>query len=244
MIVDARPLPLYPTGRDTPPTLAATIILPAYNEAAALPIVLAGLIVALGDSGDSEIIVVDDGSTDQTARVAGDYPCRLLRHARNRGKGAAVRTGLRAARGDFIVVMDADCTYPAAAVPAMLALAREYDFVRCTRQEGAANIPPLNRLGNRLLNGALRTLHGVEGDDHLSGLYGLRRTALDAMALTAERFDLEVEIAVKAHAARLRAVSLPIHYGARLGPKKLRAWRDGWSILCRAMSLALYERLA
>ncbi len=242
MIVDARPLPLYPTDRDTPPTLAATVILPAYNEAAALPVVLAGLIAALGDS--SEIIVVDDGSTDDTALVARGYPCRLLRHARNRGKGAAVRTGLRAARGNFIVVMDADCTYPAAAVPTMITLARECDFVRCTRCEGTAHIPPLNRLGNRLLNGALRTLHGVEGDDHLSGLYGLRRVSLDAMALTAERFDLEVEIAVKAHALRLRAVSLPIHYGARLGPKKLRAWRDGWSILCRAMTLALYERLA
>ena len=105
MIVDARPLSLYPTDRDMPPTLAATVILPAYNEAAALPVVLAGLIAALGDSGDSEIIVVDDGSTDDTARVASEYSCRLLRHARNRGKGAAVRTGLRAARGNFIVVI-------------------------------------------------------------------------------------------------------------------------------------------
>lgn len=222
--------------------IAATIILPAYNEAAALPFVLGGLLAALAP--DCEIIVVDDASTDGTGAIAQGYPCRVLRHARNRGKGAAVRTGLREARGDFVIVMDADGTYPATAVPRMVALAREYDVVRCTRGEGAANIPPLNRLGNHLFDHVLRALHGLEGVDHLSGLYGVRRTALDAMGLTAERFDLEVEIGVKAHALRLRAVSLPICYGQRRGEKKLRAWRDGWSILCRTMALALYERVA
>jgi len=155
-----------------------------------------------------------------------------------------VRTGLAAARGDFVIVMDADATYPAAVVPRMIALAREYDVVRCTRREGTANIPPLNRLGNRLFDRVLRTLHGLEGVDHLSGLYGVRRPALDAMGLTAERFDLEVEIGVKAHALGLRAAALPICYGERCGDKKLRAWRDGWSILCRTMTLALFERLA
>ncbi len=222
--------------------VAATIILPAYNEAVALPAVLGGLLAALAP--DCEIIVVDDGSTDATASVARDYPCRLLRHPRNRGKGAAVRTGLSAARGDFVIVMDADATYPASAVPRMIALAREYDIVRCTRHEGTANIPPLNRLGNHLFDRVLQALHGLEGVDHLSGLYGARRAALDAMGLTAERFDLEVEIGVKARALRLRATSLPVEYGARQGEKKLRAWRDGWSILYRTMTLALYERLA
>jgi len=222
--------------------LSATIILPAYDEAVALPAVLAGLFAVLDPN--CEVIVVDDASTDGTARVAREYPCRVLRHARNQGKGAAVRTGLRAARGDFVIVMDADCTYPASVVPRMIALAREYDFVRCTRRAGTANIPPLNRLGNYLFDWVLRALHGLEGDDHLSGLYGLRRTALDAMDLTARRFDLEVEIGVKAHAHRLRATTLPIEYGERRGAKKLRAWRDGWTILCRTMTLALYERLA
>ena len=229
MCVDERPV-------------AATIILPAYNEAAALPFVLGGLLSALPP--DCEIIVVDDASTDGTGALAQQYPCRLLRHPRNRGKGAAVRTGLREARGAFVVVMDADGTYPASAVPRMVALAREYDVVRCARREGTANIPPLNRLGNHLFDRVLRTVHGLEGADHLSGLYGVRRAALDAMGLTAEGFDLEVEIGVKAHAQGLRAVSVPICYAERRGEKKLRAWRDGWSILYRTMTLALYERVA
>lgn len=231
-----------PSAPEPPDRPIATVILPAYNEAAALPTVLMGLLAVL-DHG-CEIIVVDDASTDATARIAREYPCRLLRHERNRGKGAAVRTGLGAARGRFVVVMDADCTYPAIAVPEMIALSGRYEFVRCVRLAGASHIPPLNRLGNRLFDHVLRALHGLDGVDHLSGLYGLRREAFDALGLTAEGFDLEVEIGIKAHALGLRTISLPIHYDERRGAKKLRAWRDGWTILCRAVALAFYARPA
>src|SRR5579872_6061221 len=88
----------------------ATIILPAYNEEAALPAVLHGLFEVV--DARYEVIVVDDASSDATAAIAGQYPCRLLRHAHNQGKGAAVRTGLSAARGRFVIIMDADNTYP------------------------------------------------------------------------------------------------------------------------------------
>src|SRR5947207_5354930 len=103
------------TARAASDAVVATVILPAYNEAAALPKVLSALLVVLDAALAEryEIIVVDDASTDDTAAIARRYPCRLLAHRRNRGKGAAVRTGLEAARGDFIVIMDADNTYPA-----------------------------------------------------------------------------------------------------------------------------------
>ena len=218
-------------------SVAATVILPAYNEAEALPEVLMSLLAVLDDR--CEVIVVDDGSTDDTAAIASRYRCRVVRHQRNSGKGAAVRTGLREARGRFIIVMDADNTYPADAVPRMITLAEEYDFVRGVRLEGKANMPLINRLGNQLFDYVLRTIHGLEGADHLSGLYGLRREALEAMNFTADGFDLEVEIGIKARAHRLRACSLPISYGARLGEKKLRAWRDGQHILRQTLALAL-----
>lgn len=221
-------------GRDT---IAATIILPAYNEAVALPEVLRRLFEVLDNR--FEVIVVDDASTDDTAAIAGTYPCRVLRHGRNQGKGAAVRTGLLEAHGEFIVVMDADNTYPAEAVPRMVALSREYDFVRGVRQYGETEMPLVNRIGNKIFDYALRTVHGLEGNDLLSGLYGLRREALNAMDFTADRFDLEVEIGIKARAHRLRATTLPIEYGKRLGEKKLHAWRDGWQILRRTLAMAL-----
>jgi hypothetical protein len=87
----------------------------------------------------------------------------------------------------------------------------------------------------------LKLMHGLEGRDHLSGLYGLRREALEAMDLTANGFELEVEIGIKAHARQLRVTSLPIVYGRRLGEKKLHAWRDGWRILRRSLALALHD---
>jgi Glycosyl transferase family 2 len=241
------PTPYRPPGRKSAPQsprqrtgtrdISVTVLLPAYNEAVALPAVLDALFSALGD--DSEVIVVDDGSTDNTAAIAASYGCRVLRHPHNRGKGAAVRTGLAAASGQFVIVMDADNTYPANTIPRMIELGAHYDFVRCIRTSGIVNMPPINRLGNKLFDWMLKVVHGLEGADHLSGLYGLRREALQDLCITADRFDLEVEIGIKARARRLRAAVVPIDYGERLGEKKLHAYRDGWVILHRVLSMSL-----
>ena len=217
--------------------VAVSVILPAYNEAAALPTVLTELSSVLG--AWAEVIVVDDGSTDNTAAIASQYPCRLLVHEQNRGKGAAVRSGLAAARGQFIIIMDADNTYPVELVPRMAELSREFDFVRCARVADAASMPRTNRVGNWIFDRVLKILHGLEGGDHLSGLYGLRADVLRTMQFTADKFDLEVEIGIKARAQRLRSAVIPANYGQRLGKKKLRPYRDGWSILHRALSMAL-----
>ena len=232
--------PSATSSDDAPAVCAATIILPAFNEAEALPHVLAALYATIDAS--YEVIVVDDASSDETAAIASEFPCRIVRHPVNQGKGAAVRTGIAHASGDFVIVMDADNTYPADAVPRIMAAAKEYDFVRCTRDHGLTHMPLLNRLGNRFFDFILRSLHGLEGTDHLTGLYGLRRDSLAAMMLTSDRFDLEVEIGIKARAHGLRAISFPIHYNERLGEKKLHAWRDGWHILRRALSMSFRNR--
>lgn len=218
-------------------SIVSSVILPAYNEALALPAVLDALFATL--DACHEVIVVDDGSTDATMSIARQYPCRLLRHRQNRGKGAAVRTGLTVARGRFVIVMDADNTYPVDALPCMIALLEEYDMVRCIRHEVTTSMPLLNQLGNRLFDSTLKFMSGLEGDDHLTGLYGLRRESLDALQFTANGFDLEVEIGIKARAHRLRATTFPIKYHERLGAKKLNPWQDGWRILRRVFVLAL-----
>lgn len=225
----------------------ATLILPAYNEASALPTVLDDVSATLQamPAGAFEVLVVDDGSSDDTAAVAERYPCRLIRHDVNRGKGAAIRTGLGQARGGLIVIMDADATYPASAIPRIVDLLREYDLVRCNRQRDTANMPWLNRLGNRLFDWLLAFAHGLDGSDHLSGLYGLRREALLKMQLESEGFDIEAEIGIKARVRGLRATSFPIQYHSRLGEKKLNPWRDGVLILGRILAMfLLYNPLA
>jgi glycosyltransferase involved in cell wall biosynthesis len=218
-----------------------TIILPAYNEAEALPVVLEALFAVIDER--YEVIVVDDASSDDTAEIAMRYPCLLLRHPRNRGKGAAIKTGLEAARGGFVVIMDADNTYPVDAIPMMLALVEEqdYEFVRCTRVHDDTTMPTINKWGNKVFDYLLGTLHGLEGQDHLTGLYGLKRDILRCMDLSAERFDIEVEIGIKAKALKLRAVAVPVHYSERLGEKKLHALRDGWAILGRTLVMAITQ---
>jgi hypothetical protein len=214
-----------------------TIILPAHNEAAALPTVLADLQAVL--SGIHEIIVVDDGSTDETAQVARAYRCRLVRHKARRGKGAAIRTGIAQAQGRHLIVMDADATYPASAIPRIIELLAEHDLVRCSRERGSENMPLVNRAGNWIFNQLLKGVHGLVGQDHLSGLYGLRRDAARTLDLQSDGFDIEAEIAIKAQARQMRVATFPIVYQPRLGEKKLRPWSDGLAILGRILALVL-----
>ena len=87
-----------------------SVIIPAYNEEEGLPIVLGKLLPLIDDT--YEVIVVDDGSTDGTGDVAADFPCRVVRHASNHGKAQAMKTGIRAARGENLIFIDADDTYP------------------------------------------------------------------------------------------------------------------------------------
>ncbi|MEO8285776.1 MAG: glycosyltransferase family 2 protein [Chloroflexota bacterium] len=247
--IDTIPIPATPRKGDTgsitgyvPESRAefevtTTILLPAYNEAQALPAVLNDLLRVVDDT--YEILVVDDGSTDGTAAVASEYPCRLIIQESNQGKGAAVRTGLTHAQGRYVVVMDADNTYPAESIPDLVHLLGEHDFVRGIREQDAKNSPLVNRMGNKAFDSVLKIVYGLEGGDHLSGLYGLRRDVFQSMNFIADGFDLEVEIGIKARAHELRTAWFPIEYKERIGEKKLNPIKDGWRILQRIMALTL-----
>lgn len=221
--------------------VTVTIILPSYNEASALPTVLADVvaIVQTATTIQYEVIVVDDGSTDNSLAIARKFPVRVLRHRHNRGKGAAIRSGLAQATGKLIVVMDADATYPASAIPRVVELLGHYDLVRCSRPRNTETMPFINRVGNRMFDLLLSFSHGLDGSDHLSGLYGLRREAVLRMRLESEGFDIEAEIGIKAQVRGLRTTAFPIEYGERLGEKKLRAWKDGLLILGRILAMLL-----
>ncbi len=229
---------------DAPLGIVTTIILPALNEAEALPQVLEELTRVL--DAHYEILVVDDGSTDNTPQVVLAQHCRLVQHPARRGKGAAVRTGVANARGQFIIIMDADATYPASAIPQITNLLADNDLVRCNRETGVEeHMPFINKVGNWLFDTLLSNVHGLDGNDHLSGMYGLRREAALRLKLQSNGFDIEAEIGIKARAQNLRITSFPIQYQSRVGEKKLRPWRDGFAILSRIVALVLlYNPLA
>ena len=158
-----------------------SVILPALDEEAALPLVLADLAEHLGP--ECEVIVVDDGSTDDTYQVARASEARVARHETNRGKGAAMATGADLAEGNLLVFMDADATYPAAAIPQLVEMLADFDIVRGERPIESPNIPTVNRVGNRVFNRLLSSFHQLEGHDIMSGLYGMTRAAFDALKL-------------------------------------------------------------
>ncbi len=214
-----------------------TVVLPAYNEGAALPHVL----TELGEYLDQtyEVLVVDDGSTDDTADVAERYPVRLVQHSANRGKGVAIRTGIAEAQGENVVIMDADATYPVPAIKEMVDLLEENDLVRGIRESDTESMPVVNRLGNWLFNKLLAISHGLEGTDHLTGLYAIRRSEAVRLGTEARGFDIETEIGIKAKARGLREAEIPISYLPRVGEKKLSPWKDGLRILGRVIVLLL-----
>jgi dolichol-phosphate mannosyltransferase len=187
--------------------------------------------------------VVDDGSTDSTASLAESFGCRVVRHAENAGKGVAVRTGLSAARGDKVIIMDADDTYPVEAVVELINRLDECEMVVGVRTLGRTNIPPLNRFGNAVLTTAIRIASGSPWTDPLTGLYGLRRNVLERMDLRSNGFSLEAEIAMKSVRLGLRVMDHPIVYRARAGASKLHPVRDGIRIAGTIASLGM-RRLA
>ena len=217
--------------------IRTTVVLPAYNEGAALPHVLTELGEYLDQS--YEVLVVDDGSSDDTADVAERYPVRLVQHPSNRGKGVAIRTGIAEAQGENVVIMDADATYPVPAIKQMVELLDDNDLVRGIRESEPESMPALNRFGNWLFNKLLAISHGLEGTDHLSGLYAIRRSAAVRLGTEARGFDIETEIGIKAKARGLREATIPISYLPRMGEKKLSAGRDGLRILGRVIVLLL-----
>jgi hypothetical protein len=217
--------------------IRTTVVLPAFNEGAALPHVLGELDEYLDPS--YEVLVVDDGSTDDTADVAERYPVRLVQHASNRGKGVAIRTGITEAQGENVVIMDADATYPVPAIKEMVELLGDHDLVRGVRESEPESMPFVNRVGNWFFNKLLAISHGLEGADQLTGLYAMRRSEAVKLGTEARGFDIETEIGIKAKARGLREAEIPISYLPRVGEKKLSPWKDGLRILGRVIVLLL-----
>ena len=176
-----------------------SIVVPTYNEAASLPILAERLGASLGGR-DWELVVVDDGSPDGTAdiaeRLAPGLPVRVVRRAKKSGLASAVMAGFEAARGDLLVVMDADLSHPPEVVPALVdAVVGGADLAvgsRYVRGGGTADWPLRRRVVSRvacLLGNAL-----VPVRDATSGFFALRRAAIDGVRLNAIGFKIGFEV--------------------------------------------------
>jgi len=218
--------------------ITTSIIVPAYNEEGGLPIVMEKVFKVI--NGSYEVIVVDDGSDDRTSEVASQFPCHVIRHEVNRGKGEALKTGFRSARGENIISMDADDTYPAELIPLMSHALHFYDVVIGSRVCGRNNIPRFNRIGNFIIRTLIRGIYGFKPFDPLTGLWGVKKCYVEKISPTV-RYAPDAEMWIKATRLKLQMLDIPITYRPRIGQTKLHSLKGGWEHLKLIISLLFWK---
>ena len=214
---------------------SVTVLVAAYNEA---PIIGTVVREARRAVPSGEVLVVDDGSTDGTDRVAADAGARVLRQTANGGKGVAIRRGLPEARGAVIVLIDGDGQDDPAEIPRLVeALRPDVDLVVGSRFIGQFEpgaITPVNHWGNRFLTSVLNRLFGTQLTDTQAGFKAFRADMLRRVTLRAHRFDIEVDLLLGVLRAGGRIVEVPVRRGPRAhGASRLNSLRDGARILRR-----------
>jgi hypothetical protein len=223
------------TGVDGTPR-RVMILLPTLNEEKGLAATLPDLpLEHLRQIGYEVTVVVLDGhSTDGTVEVARSMGATVV--AQNgRGKGTAMREGLRWAidhEMDYMAVLDADYTYPGSGIPPLLALldAGSDLVIGVRRPEDAPTSSVrdlIHRVGNGLLNYLAAQMSRSPILDVCSGLWGVRTKSVEPIPLTAEGFEIEAELFLKAFRFGLHVSQMPIAYRKRVGTAKLQAVRDG-----------------
>jgi len=234
---------------------ALTIVLPCYQEADRLPTALERYLAhfSAGVRG-VELLVVDDGSTDQTLAVAEaiaarDRRVRVLRCPTHRGKGFAVRTGMLAGRGDRLVFTDADASYGPDQVERVLRALDGAPVAIGRRGDLETSGPVLRRLASRVFNQAMRRLLGLPFRDTQCGLKGFRRDAARELfgRTRVDGFAFDAEVLFLARRLGLTVAEVPVSAELREGSKvrlavdALRMLRDTWRVR-RAAAGGLYDR--
>ena len=212
-----------------------SILMPCLNEAETLATCIKKAQKALEDLNvDGEVVVADNGSTDGSPEIAASLGARVV-HVAEKGYGSALLGGIKAARGKYIIMGDADDSYDFSNLgPFLDKLRAGYELVMGNRFKGgiAPNaMPPLHRyLGNPVLTGIGRVFFKSPCGDFHCGLRGFSKAAIQRLDLRTRGMEFASETVVKAslHGLRITEVPTTLSVDGRNRPPHLRRWRDGW----------------
>jgi glycosyltransferase involved in cell wall biosynthesis len=213
-----------------------SVVIPAYNEEDGIQAIMTRVLAMrpkLAEVGidDMELIVVDDGSKDRTAEIVqNEKGARLIRHVKNSGYGAALKTGFANARGEWVGFLDADGTYPPEYYPALYqaACAQNADIVIGSRMAGAeSEMPKVRRLGNLIFARLVSLISAKTITDSASGMRIFKKTILPSLYPLPDGLNLTPVMSTRALHEQLTMVEVPIPYSERVGRSKLSVINDG-----------------
>ena len=201
-----------------------SVVIPAFNEADDIADVVSGL---RRSAAWHEILVVDDGSTDATSAAAQAAGARVVRHPYNKGNGASVKSGIREATGEYVLIIDADGQHQPADATRLVSRLGDYDLVVGARAH-ATQATVARRLGNHLLNGLASYLTGRPIPDLTSGFRAARRQHFrEFIHLLPNGFSAPTTTTLAFIKAGYNVVFEPVEARLRVGQSKIRLLRDG-----------------
>jgi len=227
-----------PLTLETLQKVEVSVVIPCLNEANSLAYCVDKAVTAFRNAGLSgEVVVADNGSTDGSIQIAEEHGARVV-HVRERGYGAALRTGIAAARGPIIIMGDADDSYDFTDVPRFVEKLREgYDVVMGNRFRGGIQpgaMPKLHKyFGNPGLTALLNLFFHVGIGDSYCGMRGFTRALYDKLDVRSSGMEFALEMIIKSAQIGARITEIPIVLwpDKRGRPPHLRSFRDGWRSL-------------
>lgn len=204
--------------------LSLSIVIPAYNEEGAIQHTIDDVRAEMDATGVSyEIIVVDDGSSDNTLEIARQTGVIVDNNQVNTGYGASLKRGIRLAKHEYVAIIDADGTYPARYLPPMLKMCRTQDMVVGDRGAGMKNVPWIRKPAKWVLNTFASFLAERRLNDLNSGLRVFRKSELlPFIPLLPQKFSFTTTITLCMSCNSKRMIYTPIDYGKRVGKSKIR----------------------
>ncbi len=207
--------------------LSVSILIPAYNEAESIKSTVELIAQQRSHFKDLEIVVINDGSKDRTGEIARTLPVTLIEHPVNRGYGAGLKSGMARAKHDYILIADADGTYPLEEIPRLMADAPNFDMVVGARTGAVVQIPLLRRPAKWLITRLAEYLSQQEIPDLNSGLRVFRKdVALRFLSLYPDGFSFTTTITLAMLTNHYRVKFLSINYHRRVGTSTIHPIRD------------------